>query len=178
MKKLAFVLIAVLLTTMIVVVGCGQVEPAVERGTVTGGGGGSVTITTGDEEASFEVTSESQFLLDGEACTLEDILAYEGNLTCHVVYDERSDEIITIDAVSPEQYVRGRVEGITEGSIAIAAEDYEFYVFDFTPNTQFMLEGQACSIEDLVAAEGNLACNVIYDPVTDEPLLIDVFTVE
>ncbi len=80
--------------------------------------------------------------------------------------------------MSPEKYVRGRVEGITEGSIAIAAEDYEFYVFDFTPNTQFMLEGQACSIDDLVAAEGNLACNVIYDPVTDEPLLIDVFTVE
>lgn len=161
-------------------------------GTIEEIAGNTITVISAEGDArTFELTDDSQLLLDGGSCSLDQLKAAQTlgvGLDCTVIYDVNNEgEALIIDAGTSDLLEQrlASVEGTitqfeTEGtpSVTILTKDGSIKTFNVTPSTELLLAGGSCSLETLLAAEAlgvNLNCTVIYD-INDEgeALIIDV----
>ncbi len=185
MKRLAYIAMLALLAAMLLVTGCAQSKTTSERGTIKSidTGENSITITTEEgKEATLDVTGETQLILEGRQCSLEDLAAAEADAdySCTIIYDSETGEVLYGDfyKVPEPASEKGTLADVGDTSITITTQGDKDITLGITPETQFLFEGKVCTLEELQASEegiDQLYCTVIYNAGEKEAQIVDVY---
>jgi len=157
-------------------------EVASETGMVEDVSKGQVTITTEEnQKESFDIVPDTQILLEGKACSISELLTAldKGDYTCTVVYDPITGDIEVLDVQkAPDlEMETGSLEKIANNKVTITTDENQTETFEITPKTTLIKEGKACTIAELQSAASaeDFYCVIVYDPVTGEIQLLDVY---
>lgn len=141
----------------------------------------TITITTeSGQTQTYQITPQTQILLEGEACTIEDLqkaIDSEVQLDCVIISE--GEQALIIDVNEPP--VTGTIEEITPTSITInvgtSTTGIEPQTFEITPETEITIAGRACTLAEAeaLAAAGEVVCTVITEEGQDVALFIELF---
>lgn len=181
MRNLAYLAMVILISTVLLTAGCAPptktpVPPEVGTIKDVDAGKGTITITTeAGATQTVQITPDTQLLLEGKACTLAELdalLQTEPNLLCSVIVEE--GKATTVNVFHDEfNTTSSQIQNIDLAKQTITVKNGQVVVV--LPDTQLLLDGKACTLNELDArlkTEPNLACSLIADEEQPDQALV------
>ncbi|MFH1032375.1 MAG: hypothetical protein V1767_07445 [Chloroflexota bacterium] len=182
MKNLAYLVMAFLLGVVMLTSSCtsAPTTPATsDRGWVESVDTAKDTITITTESGktqTIKVTPQTQILLEGRACTLEELAAAvdpDVQLECVIISEGSQATIIDVAESPPTE--TGTVESIGPKSITITTASGVDETYTVTPQTELTIGGRVCTLAEAeaLAAAGDATCTVVVSE-TDPNVAVSI----